>query len=131
MSATSISNGVAYPAASGRQRHRSSPVTRSKGARESSKSSPSSVKSKSSKQTLQTSLEKVIKQLKGKKEPTGIYECFDGDLPDIVQKKIDSYRQFDEGMKMKMTTDDQEMRMATESMDAVQEKQGEKQGDEW
>ncbi len=39
-------------------------------------------------------------QLKGKKEPQGIYECFSGDQPDIVKKKIETYSLFDEGLKL-------------------------------
>ena len=39
-------------------------------------------------------------QLKGKKEPTGIYECFDGDPSDIAQKKMDSNSIFEKGLQM-------------------------------
>ena len=37
-------------------------------------------------------------QLKGKKEPIGIYECFDGDLPVIREKKQQSQAHFKSGM---------------------------------
>ncbi len=39
-------------------------------------------------------------QLKGKQEPTGIYECFDGDQPDIIRKKTESFALFDQAMQM-------------------------------
>ncbi len=37
-------------------------------------------------------------QLKGKKEPIGIYECMDGDLPHIREKKIGTDSLFDDGL---------------------------------
>ena len=36
--------------------------------------------------------------LKGKKEPTTIYECFDGDLPEMVEKKAATQGPFQEGL---------------------------------
>ena len=39
-------------------------------------------------------------QLKGKKEPVGIYECFDGDRSDVTEKKRASLSFFKEGMEL-------------------------------
>ena len=43
--------------------------------------------------------------LKGKKEPTAIYECFDGDSPNVLEKKIRSQRFFEEGMNYYLSRD--------------------------
>ncbi len=42
-------------------------------------------------------------QLKGKKEPTDIYECFDGDLPEAFEQKANSQSRFAEGMDHYLT----------------------------
>ncbi len=36
-------------------------------------------------------------QMKGKKVPVGIYECYDGDHPDIIEKKLATLKSFEEG----------------------------------
>ncbi len=38
-------------------------------------------------------------QLKGKKDTIGIYECFDGDLPETIGKKMETYALFDQALK--------------------------------
>ena len=37
-------------------------------------------------------------QVKGKQEPVGIYECFDGDMPELAEKKYASLELFQEGL---------------------------------
>jgi two-component system sensor histidine kinase ChiS len=38
-------------------------------------------------------------QVKGKKEPIGLYECFDGDPPEIVEKKLKTKADFEAGLQ--------------------------------
>ena len=38
-------------------------------------------------------------QIKGKKEPLGIYECYDGDMPEIVEQKLKTKHDFEKGLK--------------------------------
>ena len=38
-------------------------------------------------------------QVKGKKEPMGIFECFDGDLPEMIEKKLATASLFAEAME--------------------------------
>lgn len=38
-------------------------------------------------------------QLKGKKLPIGVYECFDGDAPDVLELKLKTLSQFNEGLQ--------------------------------
>ncbi len=46
--------------------------------------------------------------LKGKKEPTGIYECFEGDSPEIILKKTASKEIFEKGLKHYLNREFQE-----------------------
>jgi class 3 adenylate cyclase len=38
-------------------------------------------------------------QVKGKQEPTGVYECFDGDLPDLRKKKQQTRAAFEQALQ--------------------------------
>ena len=40
-----------------------------------------------------------IVQVKGKKDPVGIYECFDGDSPEIAEQKQETIRDFEKGLE--------------------------------
>lgn len=55
-------------------------------------------------------------QVKGKKEPVAIYECFDGDSPDQVEKKRITARTFSEAMRDYHARD---FRSAVEAMQSV------------
>ncbi len=44
-------------------------------------------------------------QVKGKQQAVGIYECFDGDLPEIKNLKVESMSLFEEGMKSYLSKD--------------------------
>lgn len=43
--------------------------------------------------------------LKGKFNPTGIYECFGGDLPELIQKKMETKAWFDESLNHYLNKD--------------------------
>lgn len=38
-------------------------------------------------------------QVKGKKEPVGLYECFDGDYPEMAEKKAKAQNDFEKGLR--------------------------------
>ena len=44
-------------------------------------------------------------QVKGKQEPVGIYECFDGDLPAVAEKKYASLELFEAGLNYYFSKD--------------------------
>ena len=38
-------------------------------------------------------------RVKGKKEPVGIYECYDGDAPQMIRHKLSSLSDFEKGLE--------------------------------
>ncbi len=57
--------------------------------------------------------------LKGKKEPTAVYECFDGDSPDVIESKVMSHSLFDEAMERYLSRNFKEAAMIFEKVMSI------------
>jgi len=55
-------------------------------------------------------------QMKGKNKPVGIYECFDGDLPNMIESKIKTMKAFEEALQLYF---DQQFNAAYKAFDAI------------